>query len=122
MNELIKLGHSITHDWTSFENEGDSKSRMSQSAVNDINGVKSCDVLIAFLTDPKYAYRGSFSECGCALGLNKQTIIVNADELSYCTTNVFYHHPSILHVKSWDELLLQLENIQLVDKYSINLY
>lgn len=33
MEEAIQLGHTITHDWTSFENEGDNIERMKQSDV-----------------------------------------------------------------------------------------
>lgn len=119
MNELIKLEHTITHDWTSYESENGDQNRMAQSAVKDINAVKECDVLIAFLTDPKYAYRGSFSELGAALATNRNIIVVNPDNLAYCTSNVFYHHPSIVHVKTWEELLLHLDKLKLIDNYSI---
>ena len=119
MDELVKLGHTITHDWTSFESENADKNRMAQSAVKDIEAVRNCDVLVLFLTDSKYAYRGSFTELGCGLGLNKQIIIVNPDELSYCTTNIFYHDPSITHVKTWDEMLVQLDKLKMIDEYAI---
>jgi len=109
MDEAIKLGHTITHDWTSFENEGDDIERMKRSAEKDIQAVRDCDCIIAILTDPKYAYRGSFSEIGGSLALNKKVIIVNSDKTAYCTTNVFYHHPIIIHVDSWDEAIEKLK-------------
>jgi len=118
MNELVKLGHSITHDWTSFESENADQNKMAQSAVKDVEAVKECDVLIAFLTDPQYAYRGTFSEIGIALGTDKEIIVVNSDEQAYCTTNVFYHHPDIIHVKTWDELLPQLEQIKQIYEWA----
>lgn len=110
MEEVIKLGHTITHDWTSFEKEGDETERMRLSAEKDIQGVRDCDCMVALLTDPKYAYRGSFTEIGCGLGLNKKVIVVNPDDNAYCTTNCFYHHPDIIHVKSWGDVLDNLIN------------
>ncbi|ARF11974.1 nucleoside 2-deoxyribosyltransferase [Klosneuvirus KNV1] len=108
MEEAIKLGHTITHDWTSFENEGDDKERMKRSAEKDIIGVQNCDCVIAILTDPKYAYRGTWCEIGCSMGLGKKVIMVNPNKDAYCTTNCFYHHPNIVHVDNWDDALEKL--------------
>ena len=54
--------------------------------------------------DKDYAYRGTFTELGCAIGRNKTIIIVcpGKDDY-YCQTNCFYHHPLINHVESVEE-------------------
>jgi nucleoside 2-deoxyribosyltransferase len=110
MHEAIKLGHTITHDWTTFEGEGMEKMKL--SAEKDIKAIQECNVLVAFLTDPKYAYRGTYTELGASLALNKKTIIVSScDQQAYYRSNCFYHHPNIIHVESWNEAILLLKAI-----------
>ena len=109
MNQLQKVGHTITHDWTSYESNVENKK--SDMAFKDVQGVAFADVLIVVMTDPKYQYRGSFTELGVALGLLKDVYIICSDDNSDCKTNVFFHHPSIVHVKSWDECLSKLKEI-----------
>ncbi len=111
MDELINLGHTITHDWTSFETGEQASEHLKQSAGHDITGVSACDILIILMTDPKYAYRGSFTELGCALGLQKQIIIVCPDDEAYCRTNCFFHYETINHVKTWEECLDKIKFI-----------
>lgn len=90
---IEKEGYNITYNWTLNKHLP-----QSQAALNDIEGVKKCDILIVIMNDKKYEYRGTFCEVGCALGLDKRIIIVNNNKESFCTTNCFYHHPSIIHV------------------------
>jgi hypothetical protein len=104
MSQLIKLGHKITHDWTSYEsNTANTKADM---AFKDVQGVAFADVIV--MDDPKYAYRGSFTELGAALGLLKDVYIICPDKDSECRTNVFFHHPDITHAVSWEEFLDKL--------------
>jgi hypothetical protein len=111
MNKLEELGHNITHDWTSFETTKTGNEKMAESAVKDLHGVLNADCLVCIMTDPDYAYRGTFSEIGAGLATNKIIIIINDDSDAYCTSNVFYHHPSIFHVKTWSEALLLLHKM-----------
>lgn len=104
MKELEQLGHQITHDWTIFENIP-SIEEFPIRAINDIDGVKNADLLIVIMDDTKYAYRGTFTEIGCALGLNKDIKILCPHEKSYCQTNCFYYHPLIEHYQSWEKLI-----------------
>lgn len=97
-------GYSITHNWTEYI--GNEKS---QSALDDINGVKNADVLVAIMNHSNYEYRGTFCEIGCAIGLSKLVIIVNDNPDNYCSQLCFYHHPSILHVSTVDEAIQLLE-------------
>ena len=54
MDALRERGHTITHDWT-VEPSHDQRA----CARKDCDGVKSADVVIAFMTDPKATYRGT---------------------------------------------------------------
>lgn len=95
MADLIKLGFSITHDWTVNKDVP-----MVEAAVLDINGVKECNTLIAVMDDENYSYRGTFTEIGCAIGLGKRIIIVNPNKNADCVSNCFYHHPRIEYCTS----------------------
>lgn len=107
INEIRNMDNVIlTYDWT--QNLGINQS---DAAKNDINGVLNADVLIAVMEDPNYEYRGTFTELGCALGLDKTVIIVSGVEgvqdssniTTKCSTNCFYWHPSILHVSNFEK-------------------
>lgn len=107
INEIRNMDNVIlTYDWT--QNLGINQS---DAAKNDINGVLNADVLIAVMEDPNYEYRGTFTELGCALGLDKTVIIVSgvkgvqdsSNITTKCSTNCFYWHPSILHVSDFEK-------------------
>lgn len=111
MDDAVKLGHTITHDWTQSEQDGDGVEKMKNSAEKDIQAVKDCDCIIIILTDPKYAYRGTFTELGCSLGLEKKVIIVSQpDPNNYYWSNCFYHHHAIVHVETWKEAIEKMNN------------
>jgi nucleoside 2-deoxyribosyltransferase len=68
MDRLEEMGHTITHDWTSYERTYTSDhARNEDCALRDVEGVVGADLLIALLTEPDYAYRGTSSELGAAL-------------------------------------------------------
>lgn len=106
--DLIDVGYTVTHDWTSVEQHDRGYSALGKYAQYDIEGVSESDIVILIMDDPEYAYRGTFTELGCALGLDKRIIIVNPHENSYCMSNCFYHHPSIIHVKTWSDVFRYL--------------
>jgi len=115
MDELEKLGHTITHDWTSFkptydeddlfmgdENQGED---MEQSAIHNIQGIRDADAVVCIMEDKKYAYRGTFTELGCAIGLKKEIILMCPEPDAICRTNCFFHHPDITRVDYWTQVL-----------------
>jgi len=106
IEKLKKEGFIITHDWT--KHKGD---RPELASLNDLRGVHDCDYLIAIMDDLDYPYRGTFTEIGYGLGLNKNIIIINPNENSYCKSNCFYHHPKIMHFNSLDEVIYLLNKI-----------
>lgn len=109
MDELECMGFIISHDWCTYESN--SSNRRADMARLDINGVKDADIVVILMTDPKYAYRGSFTELGTALALNKTVYIICDDPKSQCCTNVFFHHPNIIHLNSWPDFLDRLTTI-----------
>jgi nucleoside 2-deoxyribosyltransferase len=96
---LTERGHEITHDWTTQAGVEDWI-----CAEKDIDGVVQADIVVALMMDPNYAYRGTFTEIGCALGLKKRIIILCPDKVSAARTNCFFHHKSIAHVSTMSEL------------------
>lgn len=110
MDELEALGYSITFDWTNFEKEGDDDNKKAQAGIYDIEGVRNADLIIINMEDPNYAYRGTFCELGCALGLRKRIMLLCPDQNATCREQPFFHHPSIEHYESWQELLKKIEN------------
>lgn len=110
MDELEKLGYTITHDWTTKEKcVGDKNLRI--AGIEDINRVKDCDLHIIVITDPEYPYCGTFAELGCSLGLNKIVFIYCPFEKTMCMDVPFYYHPLIMHYSDWNTLLNNLESI-----------
>ena len=74
----------------------------------DVNEVKAADFLLADMTDSNYAYRGTFTEIGVALGQDKPVYIICPHQKSYAKTNVFFHHPSIVVFYTFEEALMYL--------------
>ena len=108
MQRLREMGHEITYDWTSFESEHGDVAKMRASAAADISGVADAELCVFLMTDPGYAYRGTFTELGAALALQKRCIVVCPEVGAYCATNCFFHHPEIRHVGHWDRVVEML--------------
>lgn len=87
--ELKSKGHEITLDWTDHEHSK-TTSEQAKWAVEDIEGVKRCDVLIAVLISD-YRYRGALIEIGAALALGKRVITLGRNENS----STFLYHPLV---------------------------
>lgn len=105
VNSIEKL-HTCTHKW--MLHEGETKS---DCAFNDIQGVIEADFIVIMITDPKYPYRGTFSELGAALASNhilkrqKPIFIIDPFTDSYASTNCFYHHPDVKHLTDIKQLM-----------------
>ena len=132
-DELLSLGHTITFDWISFEqNKHRPPNQLCINSSLDINGVVNAHVVIVVMDDPIYAYRGTFTELGAAFALNKHVIIMtpNVKKLVQepnkehklvfaCQTNVFYFYglnkEYIHYVDAWKEVTEVLAQIQHFD-------
>jgi nucleoside 2-deoxyribosyltransferase len=113
IDQIRQMGYEITHDWTRVEKTPNPTPKEQGSyAKFDIDGVKKSDVAVAVMDDPDYAYRGTCTEIGCALGVGKPLHIVWPYSLNSCEkyvqTNVFFWHPDITHHKSWEDFVRYL--------------
>jgi hypothetical protein len=107
-----RLGFEITHDWTSaegselsacrarmtnlssdYERSPEARRHFGRCAQVDLDGVKRADAVIACLY-ADYAYRGTFTEIGAALSLQRPVVILGPDRIE-ASTNVFYWHPDL---------------------------
>jgi nucleoside 2-deoxyribosyltransferase len=118
IQDIQKHGFEISYDWTKNEiQECRTHEEMSFFAEKDMNGVKTSDVVVLLITDKEYAYRGTFTEMGGALALNKTIFIVDPFENAVCHSNIFYWHPLIYHVKSWKDLLEELDDLKMRSEF-----
>jgi hypothetical protein len=107
--QIRKTGLVISHDWTA-ETVGETESYyeyLARCAKLDMDGVRAADVVVALMMDPKYAYRGTFTEIGGALALGRVVVIVSPHDYASLSAaeNCFFHHPSVIHVRTIDEAM-----------------
>ena len=118
-NDLKSKGLNIISTWIEEEAGISTPEDSRIDAIRDVNQVKECDVLLAIMDDDKYAYRGTWTEIGVAIALNKKIIVVcpgTQNKISdikyeyshYCMTNVFFWHPNIIRVKTIDDAIIYL--------------
>lgn len=94
----------VTHNWTL---EKDKSQR--DAASFDIEGVSQCDIFVAIMDDMTYDYRGTFTELGAALALEKPILVVKGPFEQYARTNCFFLHPLVTHVDSFEVVLKLLK-------------
>ena len=113
IDSLSALGYQCTWDWTSAEAHSSNHEQMGFFAAKDIEGVMNADVLIAIIDNKDYAYRGTFTEIGCALGLGIPVVVFcpHPHDEVYARSNCFFCHPAIRHVSTWDEAIQAVEEI-----------
>ena len=108
--KLKKLGHIITADWTPHKNikpYSKNPDIAKDYAIEDIVGVKDCDVFILILGDQ--AGTGTSSELGAAIMsqlLNKKPKIYVVGE--YLDQNFCFYHPSVIRRKTIQDVLKEL--------------
>lgn len=117
-------GIEITSHWIGRENGRGDPQHLAECAKGDIDEVTAADAVVAIMTDKEYAYRGTFTEMGCAIGQGKPVLVVcdlvctedaavSPPKYTYshaCAWNVFFHHPSVIRVPTVDavEALLRV--------------
>lgn len=129
MEMLEARGHVITCDWTKhIAPEGVTKDHekglfnksydwsknvdWAQNghktyAEKDLEGVRNCDILIAYMPDPDIWYKGAWIEVGLALGFDKKVIIIGNN-----ITTVFLGLPNITVVQFKEEALTIIDSMQ----------
>ena len=116
---LMDKCYDVVSTWIEAETGISTPEDYSVDAMRDVAQVCGCDILLAIMIDPDYTYRGTWTEIGMALALNKRIIIVcpgtaiKESNTKYtfshhCMTNVFYWHPRIQRVQTFEEALSSL--------------
>jgi len=119
IKDFEELDYEITHNWTKDSSENVEKKSIidcRQCAVKDIQGVVNSKAVVVIMDNPKYAYRGTNNEIGCAIGLKIPVLIYNPLEVSYASTNVFYWHTGIERFNNIDSLITKLGKIRKEDE------
>lgn len=89
--ELVSMGHTITCDWTNHTEHRHAV----DYAIEDLEGVRQCDLLIAYMKKP-YMYKGVWAEIGGALILNKPVLVIGDQGDS----GIFINHPLVTRVNT----------------------
>jgi nucleoside 2-deoxyribosyltransferase len=120
MNRLKAEGFLVVSGWIERENGINTPEALQSDAEADIREVLSSDVVLAVMEDESYAYRGTFTEIGCALGVGKPVVIfcpgtttkIDEDTLEYshyCQSNVFFHHGNCRQATTLEEGIKMLK-------------
>lgn len=104
IKQVQGLGAVVTHDWT----RNDELADQAKAAVLDVDAVKAADVVLLVMTDPAYAYRGTCTELGVALGCECKHVWIAGPDTVAAASNVFWHHPRVRHFATVDEALVEL--------------
>ena len=109
IKEVQEIGFDITHNWTEKKHYSQPKS---DQVEQDINGVRKADIIIAIIDNPKYQYRGSFAEIGCALGLDKTVFLITNNCEKGSAAHCFLFHKNIIRFQTWDGFMKFLPNLK----------
>lgn len=119
MDMFESRGHIITCDWTKhiapekIDKDHDwAQNGHKTYAEEDLEGVKNCDILVAYMPDPDVFYKGAWIEIGIALGLNKKVIIIGKD-----ITTVFLGLPNVIVVQFKEDALELVDNVNSYNRY-----
>jgi len=119
MNQQLRDNNiNVISTWIEEENGINTPEDCAKDALRDTRQVAEADVLLAIMNDDKYAYRGTWTEIGVAIALQKKIILVcpgygqekkisetRYEHPYYCMNNVFFWHPAITRVKTLDEAI-----------------
>ena len=102
--DLRELGHQITVDWTTSDFGPDgvlgTPQRMQEIALEDLQGVKDADAVVALIQDNNHVYKGVWVEIGIALADNKPVYVIgNAGD-----TCIFMNHPAVRKITSLKDI------------------
>lgn len=105
MLTLKELGHTITHDWTTATEEGQTPSTLcdylEKQSILDYNGILNCDVVIV-LAHPEG--KGLYVEMGIALSAYKPVIYVDRPD----TNCIFDCYSSVIPVNTIEQAITVL--------------
>ena len=102
-----------TYDWPSQEKRSYAQLDYQRIADAEIQAVKDCDVFILYLTEKNHTRRGSSTELGIALGLNKYILVYAPSSIAIKTyKNIFLRakHPECIIVSTVDTIIKNIEH------------
>lgn len=110
----------VTCRWWKYDLPQDARKveTLRHIGLADAQGVLEADLVVVMLTDPTYAYRGSMSELGIALGAGKHVACVapfNVNESFQFMGNPFVHLASVHRHPSrdyWGDMPSVIRTIQ----------
>jgi nucleoside 2-deoxyribosyltransferase len=112
---MKESGFRITSNWPDREHGADTHEAYTFFADADLKEIDECDSVLAIMDDPKYAYRGTFTEIGYALGRKKNVMIVcpciDPNGKYFCTTNVFFHATGVSHFDTVEDAICCLNTL-----------
>lgn len=111
-NDLKKLGHDITYDWTLHGSVKETtKERLREVAISQFEGIESADFLLVLLPGRS----GTHTELGYAIASKKKIFIHSEDPLLFelgTQTIAFYHHPDVTCLACpLDEIATKIDSI-----------
>ena len=113
-DHLKANGHEVTADWTLTDDIPESVRDQKQEYVRsiakrDFEGIRECDVFV-LLSDPREG-RSMYVELGIAIAMleakGKPKVFIVGPENN---ESVFYFHPLVRRVESWDDVLEDSRN------------
>lgn len=100
LEELRDRGYTITVDWTTHVDPDMFK----EFVLEDIEGIKNSDILLACMWTKNIFYKGAWIEVGIALGLDKRIIIIGEE-----VKGIFLSHPNVTVVKDLETAINKLD-------------
>lgn len=101
IEDLEKLGYIITFNWTQYDEIDDTGEKKRIAGILDADGVKDADMHICILDDPHHTYRGTFTEIGISIGLDKPIVIYSPHDNADYRETPFLYHPNITCYTDW---------------------
>lgn len=110
--ELVNIGWAWTYDWTAHGPVADrGEEVITRVALAELKGVADADVLLVILPGG----RGTHTELGAALALNKPVVIYSPTPFSITHPDgykcAFYSHPSVRIVFERDKVISTMDEI-----------
>jgi nucleoside 2-deoxyribosyltransferase len=97
-------GYNVNSTWSTRETSKRDSRDSTYHAHLDLKEIDEADILLALMDDPKYEYRGTFTEIGYALGRGKKVLVYcpfytpdpDFENIpAKCMSNIFFWHPNI---------------------------
>lgn len=122
LDGLCKQGLEQEEMWMTCERQTDLEDAVMWrvDAMRDTAAIARADLVVLVMDDPSYPYAATNSELGMAVGClvatqhkHKQVVIVSPKDGDHSfKRNPFYHHPDVVHVETWGELLAWVKKEQ----------